>query len=282
MVCKEVGMRYVATLVLSVVLVGAASAQCGLQNLALQKNATASSSVTPPGCDAGQAFDGDPRTAWNAGTAGTSWITVDLGQVWPVGQLWLDVAQNPWHVVERIVEVSLDGSTFRTVLRDKRLTHDFEKLIFDLPPQTTARFVRVTNVSTNSWNAYYEIGVYPPPNLPVPVATLGGSDFAGCQRPRTALTLRVSGPPGQLWLLAVQWWVPNCAAIQVPPLQGWLYLWPAWAIIGSGTLDANGQGVFAFPVSGIPTGLTYRFQAVVLDAQQLSNGGFTNLHVIRY
>jgi hypothetical protein len=135
------------------------AAAAGPHNVALGRPATASSSdpAKPPA----NAFDGDRRTAWSAGTPAPQWLEVDLASPQAVKRIRLHVTQVPdGFTVHRIYGRASAGGA-------ERLLHEFAGFtrIGDVLEQTPAvswqdvRFLRVETVASPSVVAWRELEV---------------------------------------------------------------------------------------------------------------------------
>ncbi|MFW6107067.1 MAG: glycosyl hydrolase [bacterium] len=143
----------------------------GIENLACDKSATASSTSKwggPPEA----AVDGDPTTMWWSDKAqpDPQWLMVDLGSDQTVGA----VAVSWWKPYARdyTVQVSADGQRWREVARveGKRNFHGDSDILRFEPVQ--ARYLRLhCTERAVTWQAYtvFEFGVYE--SLPRPPAT---------------------------------------------------------------------------------------------------------------
>jgi hypothetical protein len=92
----------------------AAQASAALVNLALNKPATASSTWGSPSYEIAQGNDGNPNTAWNAGTH-VAWWQVDLGSVVSVDHINVTASDGPSYHMTFQVSWSTDGSTWTIV-----------------------------------------------------------------------------------------------------------------------------------------------------------------------
>ncbi|MEU9077688.1 discoidin domain-containing protein [Kitasatospora sp. NPDC048538] len=90
----------------------AAGADCGTDNAAKGRPATASSTENA-GTPAGAAVDGDPGTRWSSAFADPQWLQVDLGAVRQVCRVVL--AWETAYGSSYQIQVSDDGSSWRTL-----------------------------------------------------------------------------------------------------------------------------------------------------------------------
>lgn len=117
-------------------------------NLALGRPATASS-VEGDGYAPRFAVDGDPGTRWSSAFSDPQSITVDLGRLWQVTQVAL--RWEAAYGVEYDLEVSADGTTWRTVWR----TGEGAGGVRDVRiAATAARFVRMTGTRRSGQYGY--------------------------------------------------------------------------------------------------------------------------------
>ncbi|HSB90315.1 MAG TPA: discoidin domain-containing protein [Anaerolineales bacterium] len=128
-------------------------------NLALHKPATASASMPdqPPTA----AVDGDPETAWSAGTHPTQWIEIDLGATYDLDRLILTVAQTPaGNTVHQVFGRGDEGNY--------RLLHEFrgdtsDGQLLDVAPMAAwdaVRYLKIETSESPSWVAWREIAVF--------------------------------------------------------------------------------------------------------------------------
>lgn len=128
-------------------------------NLALHRPATASASMPdqPPTA----AVDGDPETAWSAGTHPTQWIEIDLGAAYDLDRLILTVAQTPaGNTVHQVFGRGDEG--------DYRLLHEFrgdtsDGQLLDVAPMAAwdaVRYLKIETSESPSWVAWREIAVF--------------------------------------------------------------------------------------------------------------------------
>jgi hypothetical protein len=128
-----------------------------LSNLALGRPATAPAALpaNPPSL----AVDGNPATAWIAGTGPPMWIEIDLGVPADVVEVRLRVAQTPTGATTHRV-LALTGSGWVTVA--ELVGQTSENQLLAVRPATRldgVRSVRVETSQSPSWVAWREIEV---------------------------------------------------------------------------------------------------------------------------
>ena len=130
-----------------------------IENVALGKTATASSSWTVNHLPS-NAFDGNPATIWNAGAHPIHSIKVDLGASFDVGEIKLTVVQLPDGVTGHDVYVSYDGvnETLAHTFSGYTANGDVLSQVF-VPPLVGVQSVKVKTTSSPSWVAWSEIEV---------------------------------------------------------------------------------------------------------------------------
>ncbi len=149
-------------------------------NLALNKQATASSTVTPwwakPGdLDPIKAVDGKQSTYWLSDTGNNQWFQVDLGQVYTVGEVDISWDAEFGRVYD--IQLSNDAQNWTTVYRQLHGTGEPEKI----PLYATGRYIRMQGIAMGRGSGYsikelavlqYIVGdpqtTYTIPPLPVP------------------------------------------------------------------------------------------------------------------
>lgn len=126
-------------------------------NLALHMPVLASSEENPVAFKAGNVNDGDTITRWSSGFTDDEWIRIDLGAVKPVNRVVL-TWENA-HAVDYLVEVSTDGSTWKTAKAVAGSKGGAETLDF---ASIAARFVRMHGQSRNTQYGYslFEFEIY--------------------------------------------------------------------------------------------------------------------------
>ncbi len=100
-------------------------------------------------------IDNSSATSWrtNAGTAGSRWITVDMDNPKVVdGFYYLKEPGNDFAPKQIKIEASLDNSSWTTVL-EATVSESFLRQQLPLPQRVTARYFRITVVSTVTANA---------------------------------------------------------------------------------------------------------------------------------
>jgi hypothetical protein len=158
----------------------ASSADAAFVNVALQGQATASSSIGPLPVDPTypatpeKAIDGDLSLAWNSGDIPTGWIEIDLGQSYPIDLIRGFTAQTPDS--DTTHNVYLDGSL---AFIWSGFTTDEQWLEQTFLTPISAQFVKIETVESLSWVAWNEIEVIVN-NVPIPPALwLFGSGLLG-------------------------------------------------------------------------------------------------------
>lgn len=92
----------------------AAQASAALENLALNKPATASATWNTPSYQIANGNDGNPNTPWNGGTH-VAWWQVDLGNVFSIDHIDVTGSDGPGYHMTFQVSWSTDGSNWTIV-----------------------------------------------------------------------------------------------------------------------------------------------------------------------
>lgn len=119
------------------------------------------SSSTHQSSSPGNAVDGDPTTAWNAGRHPPSWIEIDLGAAYSIDRVRLLVEQTPDGPTVHNVSFGTASRSFTIVEVLSRQTVDDQEL--SIAPNSArhgVRFVKVETISSPSWVAWNEIEVW--------------------------------------------------------------------------------------------------------------------------
>ncbi|MGQ4511159.1 glycoside hydrolase family 3 C-terminal domain-containing protein [Streptomyces sp. DW26H14] len=129
---------------------------CGIQDLALDRPTTASSTQDATAYPAADATDGDPGTRWSSAAADPQWLEVDLGaqqQICGVELLWEAAYAQAFQV-----QVSNDNAAWTSVYSTTAGTGGSETLTVS----ATARYVRVyaTARATQFGDSLFELDVY--------------------------------------------------------------------------------------------------------------------------
>ncbi len=127
----------------------------GNENLALNKNATASS--TEAVNTAAQAVDGDLSTRWSSEASDDQWFMVDLGAEYNV--CLMNISWEAAYASHYFIEVSKDGTNWTTVYTPKKCYGGEEEIRFT---PTEARYVRFQGIDrkTDYGYSFYEFEVY--------------------------------------------------------------------------------------------------------------------------
>ena len=127
----------------------------GNDNLALKKNATASS--TEAANTAAQAVDGDLSTRWSSNTTDDEWFMVDLGAEYKV--CLININWEAAYASSHVIEVSKDGQNWITAYTTKKCYGGEEEIRF---APIEARYVRFqgTGRKTAYGYSFYEFEVY--------------------------------------------------------------------------------------------------------------------------
>jgi hypothetical protein len=88
----------------------------------------------------GDAFDGDPQSAWNSGGFGPQWIQKDLGQPKTIKAITTIFPMSYYSSVTYKIEGSMDEQHWQTIVPEKIVTTGTNKDI--LPAPVEAQFVR--------------------------------------------------------------------------------------------------------------------------------------------
>jgi hypothetical protein len=150
------------------VLIGFCLGSASATNVALNKPATASLSTAAETPE--RAFDGDTITNWC--TPGfTGWVSVDLQNRCSIDSIRLHVNQYlPGNTVHEI-KVSEDMQNWTTINTLSGYTVDHQVITLRYSPVVSnVRYVKVNTLSSNSWVAWFEIGVYGNPANPAAVS----------------------------------------------------------------------------------------------------------------
>lgn len=129
---------------------------CGIQDLAMDQPATASSTQDATDYPASDATDGDPGTRWSSAFSDPQWLEVDLGsqqQICSVGILWEAAYATAFQI-----QVSNDNSTWTTIYSTTTGTGGNETF----PVSVTARYIRMygTVRATQFGYSIFEFDVY--------------------------------------------------------------------------------------------------------------------------
>lgn len=104
--------------------------------------------------------DFDLCTTWNSATYG-GWIIIDLHDTIQVTRMnwWVDA--SPGGLVDELVEVSLDGTTWTLAANTSggHFQNEEKILLFDNAPLNNVRYIRVSQSNTPSWFAIREFVV---------------------------------------------------------------------------------------------------------------------------
>ncbi|MDQ3388127.1 MAG: family 43 glycosylhydrolase [Gemmatimonadota bacterium] len=176
----------------------------GWMLLSSGKQAAASSGLTdhPPG----HAFDEEIRTHWSARTGDPGeWLRVDLGGVSRIDAVQVNFAEQDTHARGRgtgpyhqyIVEISLDGVRWSTLIDRSRNTTDVPHDYVQLDQAAQARHIRITNVHAAAGGkfAIRDLRVFGQGTAPLPAEV---KDFTARRDPSDArnATVAWSRAPG--------------------------------------------------------------------------------------
>jgi hypothetical protein len=128
---------------------------CGTTNIALNKNAT-SSSTENPGFPPANAVDGNPATRWASGFSDPQWLTVDLASPQPICQVVLN-----WEAAfarSFQIQLSNDGTTWTPIYSTTTGTGGIQTL----DVSGTGRYIRMfgTVRATQFGYSLWEFSVY--------------------------------------------------------------------------------------------------------------------------
>ncbi|HEX2609971.1 MAG TPA: discoidin domain-containing protein [Gemmatimonadales bacterium] len=133
----------------------------GCVNVASLAQASASSIFTdPPYGPPSAAFDGNQCTYWNAGVHAPAWIQASFAQPTTLRAFVMVPEATPNSDVHHVIESSDDGVTFTTRLEIYDYHEDRKVYTYALPAPVTARYWRVSSLSSESWIAWADIGMY--------------------------------------------------------------------------------------------------------------------------
>ena len=105
--------------------------------------------------------DGNLETRWSANL--TAWITLDLGEIKPVGEVDVAVHEGASRSNVFDILVSDDGKVWQTVLITKSAKQSADYEVFKLPQIYNARYVRYKGygADVSTYNSVAEIAVLP-------------------------------------------------------------------------------------------------------------------------
>jgi hypothetical protein len=123
------------------------------------------------------AFDGNHGSAWNSGSGAPGWIEVDLGRLYPLCEIRLDLSRSGQPSVSTH-EIWISSSPIGNDRSHATLAYTFNQTTSDhsildalLPSNPMDRYVQVRTTQVASWVAMYECEVYTVPE-PSSVLTL--------------------------------------------------------------------------------------------------------------
>jgi PKD repeat protein len=126
------------------------------QNLALYKNASASSVRNETNTPASKAVDGNRSTGWASAVSDTQWIQIELDSSYTIGKIVL--RWGPYYGVRYIILQSQDGVDWSDLISvdNGRATMEFEV------SATNAKFVKIFATQSSQQRGYtlYELEVY--------------------------------------------------------------------------------------------------------------------------
>jgi len=145
---------------------------CGVNDLALDQPATASSTQDATDYPAADAVDGDPGTRWSSASSDPQWLEVDLGakqQICSIGILWETAYASAFQL-----QVSNDGSTWTPIYSTTTAGGGSETF----PVSVTARYVRMYGTARGTQFGYsiFEFDVY---GLTTTAPVTGGTGSGG-------------------------------------------------------------------------------------------------------
>jgi beta-glucosidase-like glycosyl hydrolase len=151
---------------------GGATEYCGINDLALDQPATASSTQDATDYSASAAVDGDPGTRWSSAASDPQWLTVDLGskqQICSIGISWEAAYASAFQV-----QVSNDDNTWTSVYSTTTGTGGTQTF----PVSVTARYVRMDGTARGTQFGYsiFEFDVY---GLTTTAPVTGGTGNGG-------------------------------------------------------------------------------------------------------
>jgi hypothetical protein len=190
-----------------------------------------------PGAGPANAVDGNPSTAWNAGTTGATspFIQIDLGGEVQLSRLELVVSQWPNGFATH--QFTGYTSAWATVNLGTFSNNTYEGLtiVHQVNNPTPVRWVRITTTYNASWVAWYEIRAY----KPVPVGNLTAP--SACTVPYNAGSCGVQlqatispGAYGRVWVT------------QAPPGAPELNQWVFDTAVGSTYVNWIRPGTYKF------------------------------------
>ncbi|MFZ4400682.1 MAG: LamG-like jellyroll fold domain-containing protein [Bacteroidales bacterium] len=167
-------------------------AQCN--NVALGKPATASNYAVWAGAIPGAAVDGDCSNEWNAGTFAPQYWQVDLLSNYTVNNINIMFDMTPDGNVYHQILTSPDMITWTVVdtMVGYYYTNQLIERCYSAAPLTNVRGVRVNTLTSPSWVAIKDLGVYILSTQTQPTIASSGS-LTFCQGDSVTLTSSVAG-----------------------------------------------------------------------------------------
>ncbi|MGB3947617.1 MAG: PKD domain-containing protein [Bacteroidia bacterium] len=160
-------------------------AQC--DNVALGKPVTASAEL---GSNPAQnAVDGDCSAIWNAGNFATQYIQVDLGALYTINNINIMFEMTPNGNVNHEILTSPDMVTWNVVdvATGFYITGQLIERCYSSSPLTNVRGVRINSITSPSWIAIREFGVYTLSTPQIPTISASGP-LTICQGESVVLT----------------------------------------------------------------------------------------------
>lgn len=160
-------------------------AQC--DNVALGKPVTASAALG--GNPAQNAVDGNCSAIWNAGGYATQYIEVDLGALYTINNINIMFEMTPNGNVNHEILTSPDMSTWSVVdiATGFYVTGQLIERCYSSSPLTNVRGVRINSITSPSWIAIREFGVYTLSTPQIPTISASGP-LTICQGESVVLT----------------------------------------------------------------------------------------------